>query len=179
VLRALPVAIAIGLIAMAIAPTAHAASSRAEYVAQANPICEAAERPVDKAIAGYVKALQRKRIGPEALKRVTEETLGPTIRFGARIATVYSNVTARLRLIPAAPGDEETVFTWLGDRDAVSMRHRAILRAYRKRKFGLGRHLSKRLNPIIARANAAGRPLGLQVECTPHGGILFEFDPFN
>jgi hypothetical protein len=173
-------AIAIGLLALAIsAGRADAATTRADYAAQANPVCQAAERPVAKAIAGYVKALHRKGVGPEALKRVTADTVGPTVRFGGRIAGVYANVTAQLRLIPPAPGDEQTVSTWLEDRDAVSIRHHAILRAYKKRKFGLGRRLANGVKSIIARANAAGRPLGLQVECTPDDGILFDFDPFN
>jgi hypothetical protein len=42
----------IALIALAITcASAHAATTRAEYVAQANPVCHAAGRPVGKAVA--------------------------------------------------------------------------------------------------------------------------------
>lgn len=172
-----PIAIAIGLTALAITAQAHAATTRADYVAQANPVCQAAERPVGKAIAAYFKAVRRK--GIERPERVTEKTVGPTIRFGRRIAAVYTNVTARLRLIPPAPGDEPTVSTWLQDRDAVATNLDAIVRAYKKQRFAQGRRLARAYKAVVAQANAAGRPLGLQVECTPHDGILFEFDPAN
>jgi hypothetical protein len=172
-----PIAIAIGLIALATTAQAHAATTRADYAAQANPVCQSAERPVGKAIAAYFKAVRRK--GIERPERVTEKTVGPTIRFGRWIAGIYTNVTARLRLIPPAPGDESTVSTWLQDRDAVATNLDGIVRAYKKRKFAQGRRLDRAYEAAIAEANTAGRPLGLQVECTPHDGVLFEFDPAN
>ncbi|HEX3562656.1 MAG TPA: hypothetical protein VHU24_07440 [Solirubrobacterales bacterium] len=69
------------MVALAITvTTALAATSRAEYVAQANPICAAADRPVGKAIHAYFKALQRKGLLSQS-SEVTEKTIGPTVRF--------------------------------------------------------------------------------------------------
>jgi hypothetical protein len=50
-------AIAIGLVALAIPPSAHAASSRAEYVAQVEPICQAAQKPTFKAYTRTFKEI--------------------------------------------------------------------------------------------------------------------------
>jgi hypothetical protein len=173
------VATAIAAVATAIvSATADAATTRADYAAQANPVCARAQQPVDQAIRTYLNALRKQGQGTGRIK-VTKETAGPTVRFGRRISAVYSSVTAGLRAIPPAPGDEQTVASWLQARDDARISVDAVVRAYKKRHLRQARHLDKLNRAAIAQANTAGRSLGLQVECTPDDGNLFEFDPLR
>lgn len=113
---AIPIAIAFGLVALAIAPTAHAASSRAEYVAQVEPICQAAQVPTFKAYFGSSKGIPT-GLDPDHLTkrdvRKVDRALG---RLYTRVSKVYGRTSVRIGAIAPAPGDETAVAAWLTGR---------------------------------------------------------------
>jgi hypothetical protein len=100
-------------------PKADAAATRAEYVAQVEPICHAAQAPTFKAYSALFKAGNKIRASERAgnfqgAVRLTERALG---RFYAKVSAIYAATTIRLSTVTPAPGDESTVAGWLAGRN--------------------------------------------------------------
>jgi hypothetical protein len=99
---------------------AHAAATRAEYVAQVDPICHAAEKKESRAVRSLKKAA--KRLRDRGID--TEELTKPVIRLGAHFyrqgAHRVRATNTQIAAVPAAPGDESIVALWLQKRRAVS-----------------------------------------------------------
>jgi hypothetical protein len=104
--------------ALMIANPAQATETRAEYVAQVTPICDAANAEIDHISAERDRKLD---LSEKALLRI-----GPA-RFFKRLTKTYEwesdrqrEITAaaltRLDQIPPAAGDEALVAQWLGNR---------------------------------------------------------------
>jgi hypothetical protein len=115
------IGLAISVIALAItATTAIAASSRAEYVAQVDPICQS-EQAQEKAVIGpATKRVQR--IEKRGLDLDKESKLvDPIIARGYdRLVAIQRDTDSMIASIPPAPGDEAVVSSWLGQRAAFT-----------------------------------------------------------
>jgi hypothetical protein len=102
------VAAGIVVIALAItATTAYAAATRAEYVAQTDPICQAGTDQVAKRLPGLIKRI------------VKRPNITPTVSFAYGLALggkIFGEETNRLATIPPPPGDEAAVSGWLDGR---------------------------------------------------------------
>jgi hypothetical protein len=172
------VALAIALIALALTTnTADAASTRAEYVAQADPICESVEKPVSKALGRYFKTLERKGLIEDSNSAETVRTAGGAVaRVAHRWARIYGNVTTGLSTIAAPPGDEITISTWLQARGTVKELLDQGARASKRRKVHRVAVLSKRVGAAVRTANDQVRDFGF-LSCAPEGSTLFEFGP--
>ena len=100
------------LAALLLAPPAQGAATRAEYVAQVDPICKAAAPQLKKTLAGVkppsaakIESLDPKK-GLKRLSRSLGKMLGRTHK-------VLSAMTTRVAAVPAAPGDELIVTDWI------------------------------------------------------------------
>jgi hypothetical protein len=139
--RATLIALAITVIAFAItAAMAYGASTRAEYVAQVDPICQAGNQRIVRASKKAAPSIKRilakvKKLGeagedsPEA-KRLYAKF---TSKAYGRYASIFHSVTTQITAVPPGPGDEAAVAAWLEGRAL----HAVLLRrAIRKAKRG-------------------------------------------
>jgi hypothetical protein len=122
--------IAPGVVGVALAITAStaiAASTRAEYVAQVDPICQAAHAAGQAEVKRYerqVRRLTRHGFDPD---HPSKALLRAAVGFADRIAKIERPSFAQIAAITPAPGDEATVAEWL--------RLRARETAYFQRAF--------------------------------------------
>jgi hypothetical protein len=115
-------ALALAAVALVAATPASAASTRAEYVAQVDPICQGAIKPEAKALTAYLKALEhfnnRVRSGA-ANKSTLTKLLSQSAGFLNRFRGIEANVTTQIEAVPPPPGDSGTVTLWLQNRRAA------------------------------------------------------------
>jgi hypothetical protein len=104
------------LVALAIAPPAHAASSRAEYVAQVEPICEGAQKPTFKAYLGSFKGVPPIDDREHPTQRESHQVDRALGRLYSRVAGIYGRTSSRIGAVSPAPGDEAAVAAWLAGR---------------------------------------------------------------
>jgi hypothetical protein len=112
----MPFVLSVGLIALWAAP-ADAASTRAEYVAQVDPICQSFVGPNDDAVGAYLR--NEKRLGRVASKGTLKQFGAQTKRIARslnRIALIEANLTDQIATVPPATEDFATVGTWLNHR---------------------------------------------------------------
>jgi hypothetical protein len=103
----------VGLIAVWAAP-ADAASTRAEYVAQLDPICQSFVGPNDDAFRAWSK--NEKRLGRVARHGTLKQFGAQTKRIArslARLAQIQANLTDQIATVAPPPEDFATVGTWL------------------------------------------------------------------
>jgi hypothetical protein len=143
----LTVALVLVLGAMAATP-AHAASTRTEYVSQAEAICRA---PAGQ-LAGIISQLNKvKKAAPHLTPLQGAHRLGKIL---GRFATLEASILNQLATLTPAPGDEQTVAQWLqGERNANSL----VFSAARAGKHGHLRGLLRILNQSISAASQANQ----------------------
>jgi hypothetical protein len=127
------IALGIAVIALAIGTgTASAATTRADWVAQVDPICQSASQPAGNATRAYFKILKSAGKHAKNPKQLSHILTAGALRFLRRLATIYSDITERVAVIPPAPGDEAAIAAWLDGRRAA--------KADVDRALGLGKH---------------------------------------
>lgn len=112
----IPFVLSVGLIAGWAAP-ANAASTRAEYVAQVDPICQSFVGPNDDAFHAWFK--NEKRLGPVAKNGTLKQFVAQTKRIARslrRIAGIQANLTNQIATVSPPTEDFATVGTWLNHR---------------------------------------------------------------
>ena len=112
--RFVVISLAIGALALA-ASSAYAASTRAEYVAQVEPICQT-ERSQEKAAFRSFK----KRIGPITKREGGFDSEKPpkvVIRIAKRyydqLVAIQRATNTQISSVPPPPGDEMAISQWL------------------------------------------------------------------
>jgi hypothetical protein len=164
--------IAIALLAVAIsAGPASAASTRAEYVAQVNPICASANSQARALWETFFKTTDRlektaKKLHGKKRIRVQRRLDELFYRLDDQVLAVYSGALAQLKLIPPAPGDEALVAEWLATRQALqdlSAKSNALFQRidrlftrgfHEARSFRAFRRLERKMERLEKRANA-------------------------
>jgi hypothetical protein len=139
---------------MAIAPSAHAASSRAEYVTQVEPICQAAQKPTFKVYSRAFKDAPTVEDPDDVTKRDVHRLDRALGRFYTGIATVYGRTSARIGAVSPGPGDEATVTAWLSGRARAQA---LMLQAGRVARHLKVRRAARLANQGIAASDAASR----------------------
>jgi hypothetical protein len=164
----LSLVLTVGLLVAGAGAQAGAASTRAEYVAQVDPICQAFRGPASSADSAYIKNYKRlfrvaRKGTVKAFVRQTNRTAGSLLRF----TQIHMSVTDQIATVPAAAADAGTVNTWLNYRrqsDAFSTSAASALRQFKFKRFF-------RQNDDAGAAEAAGRatiaPFGFQVCAVP------------
>lgn len=127
----------IGLVAVS---PAHAASTRAAYVAEVDPICQSFVGPQNSALSAFIT--NSKRLGRVAKSSLRSGNFKPFVRQNRRTAgslntyaQIHSNLTDQIAAVPAAPGDEGTVTTWIGDRRQTEASVRSAATALNQFKY--------------------------------------------
>jgi hypothetical protein len=127
------------MIALAItAPRADAAATRAEYVAQVDPICLAAAKPEGKLLIAYLKAFTRLGKGVAeggSPKQATKRLVAKSARLMTRIITIEQGVTAQIEAVSPPPSDSGTVALWLEKRKLAEQTALSGTRALKHRKI--------------------------------------------
>jgi hypothetical protein len=133
--------------ALVATPSANAASSRSEYVSQAEAVCSA---PAGQ-LAGIINQLNKVRKARDLRPSEAARRLGKII---GRFATLELNILNQLATLTPAPGDEATVAQWLqGEHNANAL----VFQAARAGKHGnLKRYLHLLVQSISA-ANSANQ----------------------
>jgi hypothetical protein len=111
------IALALAVIGLAITlPTASAAATRAEYVAQVDPICAAAqaqERAAAQQLKRKLRKLARHPNTRKARRRAIKHELRAIARFYGYVAAVEQSVNAQVATIPPAVEDTSLITLWL------------------------------------------------------------------
>ncbi len=129
-----PLAIAALTVAAAMPSTASAASTRGEYLAQIEPICqqanEQAKRQAQRINRALKKSLKKDKPGPvvaDVFVLAVIKLVGPENRL-------FEQTTAQIAAIPPAPGDQAVVSAWLAGRTESTELTWDALRAGKHRK---------------------------------------------
>ena len=112
----IPFVVSVGLVAVWAAP-ADAASTRAEYIAQVDPICQPFVGPESAAYKAYRK--NTKREGHLAGKGTLKAWLNATRRTSkslTRFVQLDVTLVEQIAAVPPPATDAGTVGTWLDDR---------------------------------------------------------------
>ena len=145
----MPFVLSVGLMAVWAVP-ADAASSRAEYVAQAEAVCAAPTPQVLKILKqeGTVNKQARDLTPSQYAVR-----MGPLL---GKLAAIEGRILSQLGTIPPAPGDEPIIAQWLqGSRDGRAL----LLRAVRAGKHGNFGQMVARLKQSISVTTQAEQPV--------------------
>jgi hypothetical protein len=134
----MPFVVSVGLIAVWAAP-ADAASTRAEYVAQVDPICVAAVGAETNALGAVSR--NSKRWGHAAKARNVKAFIRTTRRLAGSVnafARVHASVTDQIAAVAPPADDAGTVGTWLNNRRQAGASYRSAasaLNLFKVRKF--------------------------------------------
>jgi hypothetical protein len=144
------IALASTVLALAItASSASAASTRAEYIAQVDPICQAAH-VTNKAAARRFKKrahqLVRRGMDPD---HPSSAGIRAVVRFYGLVLRVDRRADTEIARVTPPPGDEELITEWLQTRSRVPTRLKQFIRAFSAGK----EHKARR---AISRAFKAG-----------------------
>lgn len=102
-------------LAAVVAPPAGAAATRAEYIAQADPICQSYAGPLDDAFRAYLKNFRRtERIAKKGSSRAFVKATVREANSLDRVASLYLEVIAQLKAVAPPPVDASQVAAWLG-----------------------------------------------------------------
>jgi hypothetical protein len=126
---------------LVVAGYAYAAATRAEYVAQADPICAAADKDIAKLNRRSRHLFKKGRFAASGHEVV-------------KTGSVLTDSVERVRAIPRPPGDEATVAAWLSLVDRVASNNRKIGRAIAHRRVHAVLALEKKGLRIRNKAHA-------------------------
>lgn len=143
-------AVLVLLLALAVlAAPANAATTRAEYVAQVDPICQAAH-VTNKAAARRFKKrahqLVRRGMDPD---HPSSAGIRAVVRFYGLVLRVDRRANTEIARVTPPPGDEELITEWLQARSRVPTRLKQFIHAFSAGK----EHKARR---AISRAFKAG-----------------------
>jgi hypothetical protein len=124
----------------ALPPVSHAAATRAEYVAQAEPICGLANDDIAQLNRRY-RRLHKKGEYKAAGRMLT--------KTGTRLSASIDQV----RAITPTPGDEQTVDSWLGLVDKVALANLRMGRAEAHENFDVKLRIQRQVRKIALRAH--------------------------
>jgi len=105
-----------GLLTIAVAgvSSAQAASTRAEYIAQVDPICQSFVGPVNGAFGAFNRNFNRMVRAARANKpKPFVRALRRTVASLNGLAAVHGSLIAQIEAVPPAPADSGTVGSWL------------------------------------------------------------------
>jgi hypothetical protein len=155
--------VSMGLIA-GIAAQAEGASTRAEYVAQVDPICQAFAGPQIKAGKAFTKnyKLWVRDLSHGTLKNWVRQT-DRTARSLRHFDQIHASLTDQIAGVPPLPDDAGTVDTWLNDRRQADAFSEAAASAFGHFKFDRFRRLVRRANQADGAGADAISGFGFQV----------------
>jgi hypothetical protein len=159
----IPFVLSMGLIAVWAAP-AGAASTRAEYIAQVDPICESYKGPE----LNDAKAFHRnyKLWGRTATRGTLKAFARQTHRLAQSLLAwdrLHSSMTEQIAAIPAVPADAPVIDTWLSDRRQSDAAADAAASALNNFRIGSFFRLTRRADRLERAGIQAIADFGFQV----------------
>jgi hypothetical protein len=156
-------ALAITAIALSImATSAHGASTRAEYVAQVDPLCQSSPVQVRQALRRHhlptVLFLEDLRSGNRKAQLRIAKAFQVTIKLDRLVVEQIAGIAS-------PPGDEATIAKWVADLRLYVANEGKAVRAIRANKSGRAYKLIVRALPPLIEDNGALKPFGFQ-HCT-------------
>lgn len=146
----MPFVLSAGLIALWTAP-ADAASTRAEYAAQADPICKSGDKNINRHWKRFLRLAKQYPFKIQAAANALE---------GA--GRSYSSAVRSLGLIPPPPGDEARISQWLDLHSRSAAKYPLAASAYRANDY-------KRLNRLLGNADRLERQASSLMSDFPFG----------
>lgn len=129
------VALATTMIALAIAAVnASAATTRAEYIAQVEPICQTAYFAEKAAYKTLHRRIEKAAQQIRQHGRPRKDARSTLFSFYGRMRQVSRTMDAAIQPIPPAAGDEAAVQAWLAGRERSITLNARALRALRRAK---------------------------------------------
>lgn len=139
------------------AASASAASTRAEYIAQVDPICQSFEGPVDGAWAAYVRNDKRwARASKYGASKAIVRTAKRTARSLAGWAQTLTRLIDQVAPVPPPAEDALTVSTWLDLRRQANANEMSAASALKR---GNAPKYFRLLRPADAEADASERAI--------------------
>jgi hypothetical protein len=165
-------AVATALVALAIgSSTAYGATTRADYVAQVDPICQAAAAPARQAFGAFFAAVKHKKGGANALnhpKVVSHQVRIPAAKLYRRLAGIYGAMNAQIAAVAPAPADATRVSAWLALRGTVATDLGGLAASLKHNHLHVFDQVTLKTMADTAQANNSVRDFGFQF-CTPPG----------
>jgi hypothetical protein len=174
-------AVAIAVIALAItAGPATAATTRAEYVAQVDPVCQAAQAqeeaaalPVSKKLKRLHKQERMKKASRKARGRAAKREMRLLAGFYDYVVAVEHGVNAQIATIPPAIEDTSLVQVWLRARGEALVVTQRLFRALAKGQFFAAFELLIEVETKAAEASDLVRDFGFRYCSSPAGQLGF------
>ncbi len=143
---------------------AHAATTRAEYIAQVDPICQSFEGPVDDAWAAFVRNRKQwahaiKYGTPKAIVRAAKRTARSLAGFAQTLTRLFDQVA----VVPPPAEDAATVSTWISHRRQANAYDMSIASALKQGKVRKAFRLSRRADAEAEASERAISGFGFQV----------------
>ena len=136
----MPFVLSMGLIAVWAAP-ADAASTRAEYVAQVEPICRANLGPWQQTYAAEVRAFKKwARLSTKGTLKAWVNQTHKYARALERHVQVHNTLTDQISAVPPPPEDGQLVATWLmlrNEFERLAQSAAQALHAFDIRRWGI------------------------------------------
>jgi hypothetical protein len=152
-------ALAITLVALSPAP-ASAASTRAEYVAQVDPICHGIEVKEIAATRIFKRRIRHLHVRPVDLE--SKPVRRAAVRFYRSVLRSFRSGFDQIAAVPPAPGDEAVVSAWLqGLRKFERRFQRVIPLVARGEERKAGRALSRAFK-VAGQADLRVQDFGFQ-----------------
>lgn len=139
---------AAALIALAVAASpAHAAGTRAEYVAQVDPICHTGDSQHRSAFKAYAKSVKRylkhhpQHPRQDDAYKPSKTIIRMVVRYYTRGLQIERGVNSQLASISPVPGDEAAIGEWLRLRTGSADLLERTIHAFHQSKIKFGLHL--------------------------------------
>jgi hypothetical protein len=132
---------------LAVPAVAGAAATRAEYVAQADPLCADANGDIERLNGKFrrLEKMERFRAAGNVLRKT-----------GTRLSVSIRQV----RAIPPPPGDEQLIARWLGLIEKVAANNMKMGAAESKQRFGKVERFQRSNDGLHDKAHALVAPFG-------------------
>jgi hypothetical protein len=155
--------LSVGVIAVGAVP-ANGAATRAEYIAQVDPICETFVGQVNNAKTAYNRnyKLWVRDLSKGTLKNWVKQT-GRTARSLRALSEIHAGLTDQIAPVPPLANDAVAVGTWLNDRRQAETFANAAASAFGHFKFDQSNKKLRQANLIEAAGIRAIAGFGFQV----------------
>ena len=140
------VAVALLAIPLVAIPHAEAAATRAEYVAQVDPLCRANLGPWQKSVSADVKSFKKwVRLSNRGTFKAWVRQTHTHARALKRHVRVHAGLTEQISAVPPPAEDAQLVASWLRYRDEYERLTQSAAKAFDAFKF-------KKSNKLVGRA---------------------------
>lgn len=154
------------LLAIALVAPAQAATTRAEYVAQVEPLCQANLGPWQETYAAEVKTYKKwVRLTKNGTLKAWERQTHKHARAVERHVAVHASLTDQISVVSPPAQDAQLVADWLADRNEYERLAQSAANAFDAFKFKKWDKQSKRANQTGVSEWDLAASLGLLEAC--------------